>query len=471
MLERFDANAIKTIMLAQEESRRLGHNFVGTEQILLGIIAEGLSVASASLRSFGVSLKDARIEVEKIIGRGSGFVAVEIPLTPKARKALELASDEASKLGANSVSPGHLLLGLLQVEDGTACLVLSLLEVNFSHLRQDVINAMQLQTTSKLRSSIRTPNLDLYGVDLTKGAIDGHLDPVIGREEEIDHVIRILSRRTRRNPLLTGESGVGKSAIVAGLATRIAEADVPDKFLNKRIVRIDIPFILLQTEWVVTLNNCLLEAMKAKIILQIDELHSLLLPQSVNASCLIAWFLKSTSLCCIGIAPVAAVYQGTRKDDALFKHFQPLLVHPATIEETVLILRGLRSNLEAYHQVAISDESIDKAVLLSDKYITERRLPVKAIDVIEEACTLARMRAGDLAPVDLELRRIRRQRDECRRKQDFGMVEILNQQESSIIAAKQTTGVPAELPIVQAEHVLQALSEWPNLLAENPLIN
>lgn len=284
MFERFTEKAIKVIMLAQEEARRLGHNFVGTEQILLGLIGEGTGVAAKVLRSMGVNLKDARIEVEKIIGRGSGFVAVEIPFTPRAKRVLELSLEEARQLGHNYIGTEHLLLGLIREGEGVAARVLENLGVDLSKVRTQVIRMLGETaevTAGASQGRTKTPTLDEFGVNLTQLAIEGKLDPVVGRQKEIERVIQILGRRTKNNPVLIGEPGVGKTAIAEGLAQRIANKDVPDILEDKRVVTLDIGLLVAGTkyrgEFEERLKKIMDEIRQAgNVILVIDEVHTLL---------------------------------------------------------------------------------------------------------------------------------------------------------------------------------------------------
>ncbi|MBC7973236.1 MAG: AAA family ATPase, partial [Verrucomicrobia bacterium] len=284
MFERFTEKAIKVIMLAQEEARRLGHNFVGTEQILLGLIGEGTGVAAKVLKSMGVNLKDARIEVEKIIGRGSGFVAVEIPFTPRAKRVLELSLEEARQLGHNYIGTEHLLLGLIREGEGVAARVLENLGVDLSKVRTQVIR--MLGETAEVTSGggqgrTKTPTLDEFGSNLTQMAVEGKLDPVVGRQKEIERVIQILGRRTKNNPVLIGEPGVGKTAIAEGLAQRIANDDIPDILEDKRVVTLDIGLLVAGTKYRGEFEERLKKIMDeirsaGNVILVIDEVHTLI---------------------------------------------------------------------------------------------------------------------------------------------------------------------------------------------------
>lgn len=284
MFERFTEKAIKVIMLAQEEARRLGHNFVGTEQILLGLVGEGTGVGPKVLKEMGVSLKDSRIEVEKIIGRGSGFVAVEIPFTPRAKRVLELSLEEARQLGHNYIGTEHLLLGLIREGEGVAARVLENLGVDLSKIRSQIIKALgesgEVSTSSSTNRS-KTPTLDEFGTDLTKKASDGRLDPVVGRAKEIERVIQILGRRTKNNPVLIGEPGVGKTAIAEGLAQRIMNRDIPDTLDDKKVIALDIGLLIAGTKYRGEFEERLKKIMdevrtNQNIVLVIDEVHTLI---------------------------------------------------------------------------------------------------------------------------------------------------------------------------------------------------
>jgi len=312
MFERFTEKAIKVIMLAQEEARRLGHNFVGTEQILLGLIGEGTGIGPKVLKSMGVNLKDARVEVEKIIGRGSGFVAVEIPFTPRAKRVLELSLEEARQLGHNYIGTEHLLLGLIREGEGVAARVLENLGVDLSKVRSQIIRSLGDNTEVAAGNSTtksKTPTLEEFGTNLTQKAIDGKLDPVVGRAKEIERVIQILGRRTKNNPVLIGEPGVGKTAIAEGLAQRIANRDIPDTLDDKRVVALDIGLLIAGTkyrgEFEERLKKIMDEVRTANnIILVIDEVHTLIgagaAEGAIDAANILKPALSRGELQCIG---------------------------------------------------------------------------------------------------------------------------------------------------------------------------
>ncbi|NEQ04923.1 MAG: AAA family ATPase, partial [Moorea sp. SIO4E2] len=397
MFERFTEKAIKVIMLAQEEARRLGHNFVGTEQILLGLIGEGTGVAAKVLKSMGVNLKDARIEVEKIIGRGSGFVAVEIPFTPRAKRVLELSLEEARQLGHNYIGTEHLLLGLIREGEGVAARVLENLGVDLSKVRTQVIRMLGETaevTAGASQGRTKTPTLDEFGSNLTQMASEGKLDPVVGREKEIERVIQILGRRTKNNPVLIGEPGVGKTAIAEGLAQRIANNDVPDILEEKRVVTLDIGLLVAGTKYRGEFEERLKKIMDeirqaSNVILVIDEVHTLIgagaAEGAIDAANILKPALARGELQCIGATTLDEYRKHIERDAALERRFQPVMVGEPSVEETIEILYGLRERYEQHHKLKISDEALEAAANLSDRYISDRYLPDKAIDLIDEA--------------------------------------------------------------------------------------
>ncbi|MEH1854662.1 MAG: ATP-dependent Clp protease ATP-binding subunit [Nostoc sp.] len=484
MFERFTEKAIKVIMLAQEEARRLGHNFVGTEQILLGLIGEGTGVAAKVLKSMGVNLKDARIEVEKIIGRGSGFVAVEIPFTPRAKRVLELSLEEARQLGHNYIGTEHLLLGLIREGEGVAARVLENLGVDLSKVRTQVIRMLgETAEVSPGGSSGRTktPTLDEFGSNLTQMAMDNKLDPVVGRAKEIERVIQILGRRTKNNPVLIGEPGVGKTAIAEGLASRIATKDVPDILEDKRVVTLDIGLLVAGTKYRGEFEERLKKIMDeirsaGNVILVIDEVHTLIgagaAEGAIDAANILKPALARGELQCIGATTLDEYRKHIERDAALERRFQPVMVGEPTVDETIEILYGLRERYEQHHKLKISDEALVAAAKLSDRYISDRFLPDKAIDLVDEAGSRVRLINSQLPPaakeLDKELRQILKEKDDAVRSQDFDKAGELRDREMEIkaeiraIAQSKTnaTGTEGEEPVVTEEDIAHIVASW-----------
>ncbi len=446
MFERFTEKAIKVIMLAQEEARRLGHNFVGTEQILLGLIGEGTGVAAKVLKSMGVNLKDARIEVEKIIGRGSGFVAVEIPFTPRAKRVLELSLEEARQLGHNYIGTEHLLLGLIREGEGVAARVLENLGVDLSKVRTQVIRMLgetaEVSAGGGSGGRTKTPTLDEFGSNLTQLAQDGKLDPVVGREKEIERVIQILGRRTKNNPVLIGEPGVGKTAIAEGLAQRISNSDIPDILQEKRVVTLDIGLLVAGTKYRGEFEERLKKIMEeirtaGNVILVIDEVHTLIgagaAEGAIDAANILKPALARGELQCIGATTLDEYRKHIERDAALERRFQPVMVGEPSVEETIEILIGLRQRYEEHHKLKIDDEALVAAAKLSDRYISDRFLPDKAIDLIDEAGSRVRLINSQLPPaakeLDKELRQTLKDKDDAVRKQDFDKAAELRDKE------------------------------------------
>jgi ATP-dependent Clp protease ATP-binding subunit ClpC len=450
MFERFTEKAIKVIMLAQEESRRLGHNFVGTEQILLGLIGEGTGLAFKVLNSMGVTLKDARVEVEKIIGRGTGFVAVEIPFTPRAKRVLELSLEEARQLGHNYIGTEHLLLGLIRENEGVAARVLENLGVVFlSKLRTQVIRSLgeaaEVSVGSNSQSRSKTPTLDEFGTNLSEKAEEGRLDPVVGREKEIERVIQILGRRTKNNPILIGEPGVGKTSIAEGLAQRIVAKDVPDILEDKRVVTLDIGLLVAGTKYRGEFEERLKKIMEevrsnTNVILVIDEVHTLIgagaAEGAIDAANILKPALARGELQCIGATTIEEYRKHIEKDAALERRFQPVMVGEPSVDETIEILFGLRERYEKHHKLTIRDEAIRAAAKLADQYIADRFLPDKAIDLIDEAGSRVRLMNSQLPPaakeLDKELRELLKEKDASVRNQDFEKAGQLRDREMEI---------------------------------------
>ena len=454
MFERFTEKAIRVIMLAQEEARRLGHNFVGTEQVLLGLIGEGSGVAAKTLKSMGVNIKDARAQVEKIIGRVSGFVAVEIPFTPRAKKVLELSWDEARQLGHNYIGTEHLLLGLIREGEGVAAKVLENLGVDLNKCRSNVIKLLgetrtgqspQTTTTGAPQSKAKTPSLDEFGTDLTLAAQEQRLDPVVGREKEIERVIQILARRTKNNPILIGEPGVGKTAIAQGLAMKIIDCEVPDILENKKIIQLDMGLLVAGTkyrgEFEERLKKIMDEIRQAgNVILVIDEMPTLIgagaAEGAIDAANILKPALSRGEIQVIGATTLDEYRKHIEKDSALERRFQMVLVEQPSIDETIQIIKGLKSKYEEHHKLFISDEAIVAATELSSKFITERFLPDKAIDLIDEAASKVRLNVSSLPPegkeLEKELKATIKEKEDAIRNQEFEKASDLRDLEAQI---------------------------------------
>jgi len=487
MFERFTEKAIKVIMLAQEEARRLGHNFVGTEQILLGLIGEGTGIAAQVLKSMNVNLKDARIEVEKIIGRGSGFVAVEIPFTPRAKRVLELSLEEARQLGHNYIGTEHLLMGLVREGEGVAARVLENLAVNISSIRTEVIQMLGDNTdvnntnTNNAQSRSKTPTLEEFGSNLTELAIEGVLDPVVGRQKEIERVIQILGRRTKNNPVLIGEPGVGKTAIAEGLAQRIANRDIPSILEDKLVITLDVGLLVAGTkyrgEFEERLKRIMDEIKSAtNVILVIDEVHTLIgagaAEGAIDAANLLKPALARGELQCIGATTLEEYRKHIEKDAALERRFQPVLVGEPSVEETIEILFGLRDRYEKHHQLKMSDEALAAAAKYANQYISDRFLPDKAIDLIDEAGSRVRLLNSQLPPaareLDRELRSVLKTKDEAIRAQKYEKAEQYRTREmeikAQIAAIAQSKNSESEIKldesIVTEEDIAEIVAFW-----------
>ncbi|NQW38676.1 MAG: ATP-dependent Clp protease ATP-binding subunit [Cyanobacteria bacterium] len=490
MFERFTEKAIKVIMLAQEEARRLGHNFVGTEQILLGLIGEGTGVAAKVLKSMGVNLKDARVEVEKIIGRGSGFVAVEIPFTPRAKRVLELSLEEARQLGHNYIGTEHLLLGLIREGEGVAARVLENLGVDLAKVRTQVIR--MLGETAEVsagggggKGSTKTPTLDEFGTNLTQQAADGKLDPVVGRQNEIERVIQILGRRTKNNPVLIGEPGVGKTAIAEGLAQRINSGDIPDILEEKRVLTLDIGLLVAGTKYRGEFEERLKKIMEeirsaGNVILVIDEVHTLIgagaAEGAIDAANILKPALARGELQCIGATTLDEYRKHIERDAALERRFQPVMVGEPSVDETIEILRGLKERYETHHRLKIADEALIAAATLGDRYISDRFLPDKAIDLVDEAGSRVRLMNSKLPPaakeVDKQLRSVQKDKEDAVREQDFTKAGELRDKEvelrdqiRSILQARKD-----EEPAGSSEAVDVALTDAPVDLVRTPMV-
>src|SRR5687767_13521161 len=411
--DKFTERARKVLTLAQEEAQRFNHNYIGTEHLLLGLVREGDGVAARVLSNMGVQLPKVRSAVEFIIGRGETMVMGEIGLTPRAKKVIELAVDEARRLNHHYIGTEHLLLGLVREGEGIAAGVLESLGVSLDKVRNQVIyvlNQSAAYSQQESRHSSKTPVIDQLGMDLTAAARANKLDPCIGREREIERVIQILSRRTKNNPALIGEPGVGKTAIVEGLAQRVAAGDVPETLMGKRLLTLDIGSLVAGTKYrgefeerlkkiveeIKTAGNC---------VLFIDELHTLVgagaAEGAVDAANILKPSLARGELQTIGATTLDEYRKYIEKDAALERRFQPVQVEEPSVEDTIEILRGIKERYEQHHRLEISDEALKAAAELAARYITDRFLPDKGIDLMDEAASRVRLRYSTL-PVEVK---------------------------------------------------------------------
>ncbi|WP_418791389.1 ATP-dependent Clp protease ATP-binding subunit [Phosphitispora sp. TUW77] len=450
MFGRFTERAQKVLMLAQEEARRSNYPYVGTEHLLLGLIGEGGGIAAKVLHSLGIESDKVRQEVEKTIGKGGGAAIGDIGFTPRSKKVLELSFDEARSLGHNYIGTEHILLGLIREGEGVAATVLQNLGADLNSVRKGVIGMLNGSQSSGGQSKATdaktaTPNLDEFGRDLTVLGKEGKLDPVVGREKEIERVIQVLSRRTKNNPVLIGEPGVGKTAIAEGLAQRIEQGNVPETLLSKRVVTLDLASVVAGTKFRGEFEERLKKVMEeirsaGNIILFIDELHTLIgagaAEGAIDAANILKPALARGELQCIGATTLDEYRKHIEKDPALERRFQPITVEEPNIEEALEILRGLRDRYEAHHRVEISDEAIEAAVRLSDRYITDRFMPDKAIDLIDEAASRVRLQTYVAPPgikeKEKELEKIRQEKEAAISAQEFEKAAGLRDSEQNL---------------------------------------
>ncbi|MBE9128993.1 MULTISPECIES: ATP-dependent Clp protease ATP-binding subunit [unclassified Coleofasciculus] len=492
MFEHFTDRAIKSIMLAQEEARRLGHNLVGTEQILLGLIREGSNVAATVLKEFGVTLAQTRSLVERIIGRGSGVVPAEIPFTPKAKRIFEQSFKEARQLGHNYIGPEHLLLAILQDSESVAGKVLQNLDVDPVKARTKLIQAIGEVAAATTTRSMGSPfmvgsapkkaSLEEFGRNLTRLASEGKLDPVVGRAKEIERVVQILGRRTKNNPVLLGEPGVGKTAIAEGLAQRIIAQDIPEILENKQVISLDMGALVSGTRFRGDFEERLKQIMEevrqsGNIILVIDEVHTLVGAGSVEGGMDAANILKPAlargELQCIGATTLDEYRKHIERDAALERRFQPIRVGEPSVEETIEILYGLRDAYEQHHRVEIADEALEAAAKLSDRYISDRYLPDKAIDLIDEAGSRVHLMHFQSSPATKELkqqvRQVTKEKEEAVKLQDFEKAAQLRDRETELetelkavteqnVEMQESTSVHAA--IVDEQDIAHIVSSW-----------
>ncbi|WDL98964.1 ATP-dependent Clp protease ATP-binding subunit [Alicyclobacillus sp. ALC3] len=447
MYTRFTERAQKVLALAQDEASRLHHPGVGTEHILLGLVREGDGIAAKALISLGVSAEKVQSEVERIIGPGQGQVSA-MTYTPRAKKVIELSIDEARKLNHSYVGTEHILLGLIREGEGVAARVLGNLGISLNKARQQVLQLLGGDLTDlgpDKDSAAGTPTLDGLARDLTQMARDGKLDPVIGRSSEIERVIQVLSRRTKNNPVLIGEPGVGKTAIAEGLAQRIVNGDIPETLRNKRVMVLDMGTVVAGTKYRGEFEDRLKKIMEeirqaGNVILFIDELHTLIgaggAEGAIDASNILKPALARGELQCIGATTLDEYRKHIEKDAALERRFQPITVDQPTPEEAVQILHGLRDRYEAHHRVKITDEALDAAVRLSDRYITDRFLPDKAIDLIDEAASRVRLQTHTAPPnlkeLEQRLEKVRGEKDSAVQSQEFEKAASMRDQEQKL---------------------------------------
>ncbi|HET7521619.1 MAG TPA: ATP-dependent Clp protease ATP-binding subunit [Candidatus Limnocylindria bacterium] len=481
--DKFTDRARKVLTLAQDEAQRFNHNYIGTEHLLLGLVREGEGVAARVLENMNVELSKVRTAVEFIIGRGDRPVVGEVGLTPRAKRVIELAIDEARRLGHNYIGTEHLLLGLVREGEGIAAGVLESLGVNLDKVRHQVIHVLSQSTsvspTQESKRPSKTPTLDQLGINLTDLARAGKLDPVIGREKEIERVIQILGRKTKNNPALIGEPGVGKTAIAEALAHRIVSGDVPETLSDKRVLTLDIGSLVAGTKYRGEFEERLkkiIEELRSSSdsVLFIDELHTLVgagaAEGAIDAANILKPPLSRGELQCIGATTLDEYRKYIEKDAALERRFQPVMVEEPTMDEAVEILFGIRERYEAHHHVKMTDEALRSAVDLSVRYVADRALPDKAIDLIDEAGSRVRLRKASAPPeikeAQKDLEEITRQKDEAIAGQDYEGAARLRDEEAQAkekieeLKAAWHEESAKDTPEVTEDDIAQVVSMW-----------
>ena len=458
MLNKFTKRAQRSIMSAQEEAKKMSHDYVGTEHLLLGLLSLNEGVAAEALRIIGIDRDKLRKRILDIVGEGDNILLTgERPMTPRAKRVLSLAVKEAQELGHNFVGTEHILLGLIIEEEGIANQVMEAAGISQNKIRSTVLNLLGEGIfgtgggvpgagAGRPRKSSKTPALDAYGRDLNALALEGKLDPIIGRDKEIQRVIQILSRRTKNNPVLVGDAGVGKTAIAEGLAQKIVENAVPEILIGKRVVSLDLAAMIAGTKYRGEFEQRLKKAMsemkasQGKIILFIDELHTVIgagaAEGAMDASNILKPALSRGELQCVGSTTFDEYRKHIEKDAALSRRFQQVVVDPPSVDETIMILKGLRDRYEAHHQVNFTDEALEAAATLSQRFITERFLPDKAIDIIDEAGSRARLKAtmlpDDIKSIEQEKENITKEKKSAIAAQEFEKAADLRDEEKKL---------------------------------------
>jgi ATP-dependent Clp protease ATP-binding subunit ClpC len=485
MFEKFTDRARRVMVLAQDEARALNHNYLGTEHLLLGLISEGEGIAAKALESLGVSFESVRMQVEEIIGTGTNPSPGPPPFTPRAKKVIELAFREALQLGHNFIGTEHILLGLIREGEGVAAQVLQKLGADLSRVRQQVLQLLSGSygsTQEKTREGHPpggSPILDQFGRNLTQLAAQNKLDPVIGREKEIERVMQVLSRRTKNNPVLIGEPGVGKTAIVEGLAQRIVKADVPETIKGKQIYTLDLGALVAGSRYRGDFEERLKKVLKeirtrGDIILFIDELHTLVgagaAEGAIDAASILKPMLARGELQTIGATTLDEYRKHLEKDAALERRFQPIMVSEPSVIHTIEILKGLRDRYEAHHRVQITDQAVVASANLADRYISDRYLPDKAIDLIDEAGSRMHIRRETAPPEIKELEEqisdLGRQKDEATDRQDYEEAAGLRDRINDLKGERDDKQLEWEnsgqqvLPEIGEEEIAEVLSMW-----------
>jgi len=482
MFNRFTERARKVIILAKEEAKRFNHDYIGTEHILLGLIREGEGVAATVLEKMGLSLENIRLEIEKLVQPGPATQIIgDLPFTPRAKKALEMAAEEARSLGHNYIGTEHLLLGLIREEEGVASQVLINLGLDLNTVRNKVMEVLgsELPGFGQPQTKNKTPALDAFGRDLTQLAKDGKLDPVIDRKIEIERVIQILSRRTKNNPGLLGEAGVGKTAIVEGLAQAIIAGNVPELLRHKRLIVLDLALMVAGTKYRGQFEErikAVMEEIKRSqdVIIFVDELHTLVgagaAEGAIDASNILKPSLSRGEIQCIGATTLDEYRKYIEKDAALERRFQTIMVEPPTVDQTVEILKGLRERYEAHHKVTYTDEALIAAAKMSDRYISGRFQPDKSIDLIDETGSRARLHVLVVPPqikeFEAKVESLKKEKEVHIKEQDFEKAAALRDQER--IAREELDKLNREWaatkdkikPTIGEEDIAKVVSQW-----------